>query len=288
MFFSTPRLHSLIQSALQEDSAQSDVSTRLVVNPKTRVQAILIAKESGVVAGLPIAAAIFKQWDRSIQFKPLTHDGRRIKRGTKIALIKGRARSVLTAERPALNILQHLSGIATYAREQVDRLKGTGVVLLDTRKTLPGYRLLQKYAVRCGGAKNHRMSLGDAVMLKENHLQLARLSNEDWISKCRVWMRTHRKQDFQMEIQTQQDLRSALLLKSPRVLLDNLPPRTMRKMIRTLKKQIPGVEIEITGGVKPENLRRLAKLGAHRISMGRLTHSVKAFDISLDITHVYS
>ncbi len=287
MNWNAPDIRAVIRSALHEDSARADATTRLLIDPAWRLEAAIVAKQTGIVAGLPLAEKFLRALDSSIHFIPSVSDGTRVHPRQRLATIKGKARSVLSAERPALNALQHLSGIATFTYEQVQKLKGTRSRLFDTRKTLPGWRLLQKYAVRCGGATNHRMSLGDAMMIKENHLKIVRLAGSDWTPQIRKVMKRRPSFMIQMEVQTEQDLRDALRLKPRRVLLDNLPPKKLKRMMWLLRKAMPGIEIEFTGGIRPENLRSLAKLGPDRISMGRLTHSFPAFDCSLDILRVY-
>lgn len=286
MNWDAPEIQAIIRSALHEDSAHSDLTTRILIDPKWRIEAAIVAKQHGIICGLPLAERFLKAMDPTIRFKTLVPDGTRVKPGEPVATFAGRARSVLSAERPALNALQHLSGIATFTHKQVKKLKGTRAHLLDTRKTLPGWRFLQKYAVRCGGGTNHRMSLGDAILIKENHVEIARKAGSDWVAGVQQAMKKHRV-FLQMEIQTERDLRDALRLKPQRALLDNLKPRDLARMMRILRRSIPGIEIEFTGGIKPEDLRPLAKLHPDRISMGRLTHSTPAFDCSLDITHVY-
>jgi nicotinate-nucleotide pyrophosphorylase (carboxylating) len=286
--WNTPEIQDLVRIALREDSAQSDITTKLLIDPRWRVEASIVSKGRGVVAGLPLAAKFFRALDPRTQFRPVVRDGAQVRPRQRLAVIKGRARSILSAERPALNALQHLSGIATFTHTQVLKLKGARSKLYDTRKTLPGWRMLQKYAVLCGGGHNHRMSLGDAAMIKENHLKIVRMAKSDWVKGVRQRKSRRGSALVQMEVQTKRDLRDALLLRPQRVLLDNLPRKTLLRMMRTLRRSIPGIEIEFTGGIRPENLRALARLGPDRISMGRLTHSVTAFDCSLDITHVYA
>lgn len=287
MKFNTPEIITLVRLALKEDAARSDLTTRLLINPHWTLEAAIIAKNAGVVAGLPLAGMFFKSLDPSIRFHPAIHDGDHVRAGDCLATVKGKAGSVLSAERPALNALQHLSGIATYTHTQVQKLKGTRAKLYDTRKTLPGWRVLQKYAVRCGGGLNQRMSLGDAIMIKENHLHVLRMAKGEW--KRLLRRKKGRGHPFlQIEVQSEHDLRDALEIKPQRVLLDNLTPRSLKRMMRLLRDEIPGIEIEFTGGVTPKNLRTLAKLGPDRISMGRLTHTVAAFDCSLDITSVHA
>ncbi len=288
MFWNAPPILGLVRTALQEDSASSDITTQLLIHPHWRVRAVIVANEKGVVAGLPLAKMFFRAFDPTIRFRAMVREGTHVLPQQVLATIKGRARSVLSAERPALNALQYLSGIATYTHAQVQKLRGTRAKLYDTRKTLPGWRVLQKYAVRCGGGRNQRMSLGEAAMIKENHLQIVRMAKSDWMSRLQKKMNKRTTPLVQMEIQSERDLKDALKLKPPRVLLDNLSPRNLKRMMKVLRRSIPGIEIEFTGGVKPEILRRLAKLGPDRISMGRLTHSVVSFDCSLDITYVHT
>jgi nicotinate-nucleotide pyrophosphorylase (carboxylating) len=288
VFWDTPEIRSLIRSALQEDSAQSDITTKLLIDRAWKSEATIVANQKGVVSGLPLAGRLFKALDPSVRFVAAVREGALVRPGKTLARIRGRTRSILSAERPALNALQYLSGIATYTYHQVQKLKGTPVGLYDTRKTLPGWRILQKHAVRCGGGKNQRMSLSDAIMIKENHLQSVRLAKSDWIKRVQRLMGKRGSPFVQMEIQKPQDLKDALRLAPPRVLLDNMSPKTLKRVTRQLRQALPGIEIEFTGGVRPENLRTLAKLGPDRISMGRLTHSVTNFDCSLNITRVYT
>ena len=186
-----------------------------------------------------------------------------------------------------MNALQHLSGIASFTRKQVDRLGSRRSAIYDTRKTLPGWRELQKYAVRCGGGKNHRMSLKDSVLIKDNHLQICRLIQNDWLQAMTRLRRQHPSLPVEIEIQTPQDLSDALRLKPNQVLLDNMPLAKLRSLVKRLRLQLPQAEIEISGGVRTEQLPSLGRIGVERISMGRLTHSAPAFDCALDITRVF-
>jgi nicotinate-nucleotide pyrophosphorylase (carboxylating) len=202
-----------------------------------------------------------------------------------LCVIEGNARAVLAGERPALNAIQHLSGIATQTHDNVRRVRGSRTQIFDTRKTLPGWRLLQKYAVRRGGGANHRFSLKDAILIKENHLRISRLGKLGWMDAVNRARKRH-KIPVQMEIQSERDLRDALRLRPDLVLLDNLPLRAMRRMIRLLRTRLPHVRIEVSGGVRTEDLKPLSRLNVERISMGRLTHTVPAFDCNLDIIRV--
>jgi len=287
MNWNAPEIRALIRSALLEDNARRDVTTQLLIDPAWRIEAIIVANQNGVVAGLPLAERFLKALDPAIRFKSNTFDGARVRPKQRLATIKGKARAILSAERPALNALQHLSGIATFTHAMAAKLKGTKTRLYDTRKTLPGWRTLEKYAVQCGGGTNHRISLADAILVKDNHLKICRLAKSDWTARAERVKRQRPHLPFEVEVQTEQDLREVLRLKPQFILLDNLPIKKLREMMAKARRQIPGVQIEISGGVQPEELRALGKLGVERISMGRLTHSAPAFDCSLDITHVY-
>jgi nicotinate-nucleotide pyrophosphorylase (carboxylating) len=276
------QIRKLISLALLEDRANDDVTTRTLIGARWKAKAEIRSKQSGVVAGLPLAAAFFKAVSPRLRFRPLVPDGAKVKSGQALARIEGSARAILGGERPALNALQHLSGIATYTAQQVKRLGHSRTGLFDTRKTIPGWRLLEKYAVLCGGGKNHRLSLADAMLIKENHLKLARAARFPWVRRIQHFRKMRPRFPVQIEIQTESDLKEAILAKPQRVLLDNMSPARLRRTIVLLRKQLPKCEIEISGGVRADQLARLSKLGVERISMGRLTHSAPAFDCSLD------
>lgn len=288
MNWDAPEIRRLVRLALREDRSGRDVTTLALIPGAWRVRAEIRAQQQGVAAGLPLARIFFKALDRRTRFSLLIKDGDRVAPVTVMARIEGNARAVLSAERPALNALQHLSGVATFTAEQVRRLGSAKTKLLDTRKTLPGWRLLEKYAVRAGGGTNHRMSLAGAVLVKDNHVKMCRLMGENWIARLKSFRRRRPSMPVQVEIQTERDLREALDLKPDLVLLDNLPVPALKTMIQRLRDAIPAVQIEISGGVRPEHLSALARLGVERISMGCLTHSAPAFDCSLEITHVHA
>ena len=286
MDWKSSAIRSLVSAGLAEDAARQDLTTQALIPAQLKIKAEIRAKQAGVVCGLPLVQAFFQTFDSRLTFRPRARDGQRVKTGTVLAVIHGRARSILSAERPALNALQHLSGIATYTHDQVKCLGPGKTKLFDTRKTLPGWRALQKYAVKCGGGTNHRSTLAEAILVKENHLKVTRLAGQDWLNAAHRLKK--RRIPIELEIQTERDLREALCLKPQTVLLDNMPLAKLKRVIRRLRKEIPGIKIEISGGVKPEQLRSLGRLGANRISMGRLTHSVQAFDCSLDIVSLLS
>ena len=286
MQWRSPEIRALVALALSEDDARQDITSRLLIPTNVRLKAAFVAKQRGVVCGLPLAAAFFKALAPSARVRPLVREGAVVRPGQAFLRIEGPARVILAAERPALNAVQHLSGIATYTAAQVARLGRGKTQLLDTRKTLPGWRALEKYAVRCGGGKNHRQSLGDAVLVKENHVFIGRAAGIDWVARLRRFRAAKPAFPVQVEIQSWADLKQVVLIRPQRVLVDNQPPATLKKMMAALRRALPGVEIEISGGVRPDDLARLARLNPERISMGRLTHSAPAFDCSLDILHV--
>ncbi len=279
----SPSIRMLVRMALEEDAARRDVTTRALIPAGLRIEAEVRAKQAGVVCGLPLAAAFFRALDPHCRFSASVHEGRIVKTGTRLAVLHGRGRAILSAERSALNALQHLSGIATYTYALVKRLKGSRTRLYDTRKTLPGWRILQKYAVRCGGGVNHRGSLAGAVLIKDNHLKVCRLAGTGWTDAVRRLKRQRPSFPIEIEVQTERDRREALSLHPDRILLDNMSLSRLRKTIRRIRRQLPGAHIEISGGVRPEQLRALSRLGADRVSMGRLTHSAPVFDCSLDV-----
>jgi nicotinate-nucleotide pyrophosphorylase (carboxylating) len=282
---SSPIRH-LIRQALQEDAARQDVTTQTLIPSDLKIEAVIRAKQTGVVCGLPLAEASFKALDSRLSFQKHIKEGQEVRSGQVLAVIRGKARAILSGERTALNAVQHLSGVATYTREQVRRLPPGRTGIYDTRKTIPGWRELQKYAVKCGGGKNHRMSLKDGVLIKDNHLQICRLIGKDWMSAIRTLRKKRPSLPVELEVQTERDMKDALRLKPHQVLLDNMRPAAMRKLGKRLRQAIRGVELEVSGGVKAEQLRVLGRLGVERISMGRLTHSAPAFDCALDITRV--
>jgi len=288
MNWNTPAIRTLVQLALTEDQSRADTTTNLLIPSYIRLKAVVVAKQRGVICGLPLAVKIFQQVSGSLRVRLLVKEGDSVVPGKAFLSMEGSARAILEGERPALNAIQHLSGIATLTADCIARMGGTKTQLLDTRKTIPGWRTLEKYAVLCGGGKNHRMSLSDAVLVKENHIQIARDSGTDWVKKLQDFRKKKPAFPVQVEIQTQNDLKDAIRIAPQRVLLDNLPDATLKKMIRILRKELPTTEIEISGGVRPEDLSRLSRLGVERISMGRLTHSAPAFDCSLDIHKVFS
>jgi nicotinate-nucleotide pyrophosphorylase (carboxylating) len=268
----------LVKLALAEDVGPGDITTRAVVDKGQRAKAEIKAKEAGVIAGLEAAKEVFLHVDRRIKFYPKVRDGAFVKKGKVIALLSGPARGILTGERVALNFLQHLSGIATLTSQFVKKLKSKKVKILDTRKTIPGLRVLEKYAVKVGGGVNHRMGLYDAILIKDNHIKLA---GGIELAVERVKEQGTRGKKTEAEAKTLNEVQRAIAVGVNSILLDNMNIKTLRTAVKLCKKA--RVKTEASGGVNLENIRAIAKTGVDSISIGALTHSAKALDISLKI-----
>ncbi|MDQ3571215.1 MAG: carboxylating nicotinate-nucleotide diphosphorylase, partial [Actinomycetota bacterium] len=244
--------------------------------PEVRCRARLLVKEPGVVCGLPAAEAVFRTLDAGVRFQQLVSEGDRLDEPGEVAFVEGAARAVLTGERTALNLLGRLSGVATLARAYVDAVAGTGTVILDTRKTTPGLRVLEKYATSAGGVKNHRSGLGDGILVKDNHLRLAgdvgaavaalRLAAEGW--------------PIEVEVETLTEVRAALDAGSDVLLLDNM---TLEAITEAVALASPRATLEASGGVSLANVRAVAETGVDFISVGALTHGARSLDVSLEV-----
>ena len=266
-------IKEIIRQALKEDIGKKDITTELIIPKNKIVNAILLAKENCVVCGLGIAGFVFKTQDARIKIKPQVKDGAAVKKEKVLARISGRAASILTAERVALNFLTLLSGIATKTKEFVEAVKPYKAKIMDTRKTIPGLRYLQKYAVRTGGGYNHRMKLDEMVLVKDNHLKV--IQN---YRNLPIFTYSYR---VELEVKDLQEFKQALRLKPDIIMLDNMKLRDIKKAIILRKAIMP--KIEVSGNVNLNNIREIAKTGVDSISVGALTHSVKAIDISLEI-----
>jgi nicotinate-nucleotide pyrophosphorylase (carboxylating) len=271
----------IVARALEEDLGHGDVTTDALIPDALRARAVLLAKEEGVLAGVEVAKKVLLKVDSSLDYKVLIPDGTKIKRGDVIATVTGRVASILKGERTALNFLQRLSGIATQTAQHVNRVKGTRVYIADTRKTTPGLRILEKYAVRMGGGKNHRLHLGDAVLIKDNHLAALRymgMSIKDIVRKAK--QSVPRDMEVEVEVSSIEDARQAADSGADIVMLDNMKPDDMRQAVSFLSDK---VRIEASGGINLENVRSVAETGITFISVGALTHSYRALDISLEL-----
>ena len=270
-----------VAAALAEDLALGDPTSEGLFGPEDTCRTTLLQKEPGVVCGLGVVAAVFAVLDPRVVVTATHADGDRIDTvPAEVARIAGPARAVLAGERTALNLLGRLSGIATLAARCVAELEGTGAVLLDTRKTTAGLRELEKYAVRCGGASNHRLNLGEALLVKDNHLRLA---GGIAAAVARLY-EVHSRLRLEVEAETLADVREALAAGVNRILLDNMPIDRMREAVTLCHRSGNGaVETEASGGITLANLREVGETGVDYISMGALTHSPRALDVSLEV-----
>ncbi len=266
-----------VDLALAEDIGAGDITTRAIVPDSTRMRLVMATRQPVVVAGMPVAVETFKRLDRESEIKIEAFDGSRLDSGAVIAKIEGSAAALLSAERTALNFVQTLSGIATLTRKFVDRIAGTGAVLLDTRKTLPGLRSLSKYATAVGGATNHRMRLDDGVLIKDNHIAVAGSVGEA-IRRAKA---TGLK-NVQIECDTLDQVRQALDAGADRLLLDNMPPEILRQAVEINAGR---VTLEASGGVTLETIRKIAETGVDFISVGAITMSAPSVDIGLDLAN---
>ena len=271
---------ALIDMALDEDIGAGDWTTRWTVPARTRVQAGIYAKADGVVAGVPVAAAVFLRLDARMDIDVIANDGDRVRSGEPVMRVRGPGRAVLTGERVAINFLQRLSGIATLTRRFVDAVDGTGASILDTRKTTPGWRALEKAAVRSGGGLNHRAGLYDMVLIKENHADIA---GGLAAALRKVRDQNSRRLPVTVEIHSMQDLEMALESRVERLLLDNFDTAALRRMVGVARARQPAAAIEASGNMTLERVREVAETGVDFISVGALTHSAPAFDLSLRI-----
>jgi len=269
-------LDEFVNRVLAEDlGTGGDVTSNATIADAMRFTAEMNARQAIVVAGMEIAAAFFRALNSDLKLDCLVSDGDRIEHGTVLMRISGNARAMLTAERSALNTLQHLSGIATMTRQYVDAMAGTGAILLDTRKTIPGLRILEKYASRMGGAQNHRMRLDDGVLIKDNHVAVCGGVAE----AVRAAKAANTGLQIQVEVDRIDQIEPALAAGADRLLLDNMDPGRLREAVRLVAGRVP---LEASGGVTLETIRFLAETGVTFISVGRITQSAPAVDIGLD------
>ncbi|MBM3167133.1 MAG: carboxylating nicotinate-nucleotide diphosphorylase [Chloroflexi bacterium] len=271
----------LLERALAEDLGQGDVTTETLVSNDQQGKAILLAKSKGVIAGTEVAREAFLKVDPELKVDILIVDGTPVVRGDIIATIEGRAASILKAERVALNFLQHLSGIASETACYVEAVKGLRIRITDTRKTLPGLRTLQKYAVWIGGGKNHRMHLGAGFLIKDNHLVALRrqgLSMKEIIAKAR--QKAADKLTVEIEVKNLQEAAEAAEAGADIIMLDNMSLEDMHQAVKLIGGR---ALVEASGGITLERVRAIAETGVNLISVGALTHSVRALDISLEL-----
>ncbi|MHB1022288.1 MAG: carboxylating nicotinate-nucleotide diphosphorylase [Acidobacteriaceae bacterium] len=290
MDWKSKRIQGILEAALVEDRATNDTTTALTIDPNLRASATILAKEDCIVSGLgciPQFLSIYgklstKQVGR---FEVISHpeifDGVRVKKGQALAVIRHNARVILACERVILNLMQRMSGIATLTNQYVKAVAGTGAIVLDTRKTIPGLRALDKYAVSCGGAKNHRLDLSDGILIKNNHISLG-----GGLPTVLAKALDKRKegQRVQVEVRSFEELDQALEGGAEALLLDNMTPVQIKKAVKIVRAHSKDISIEASGGITLENIRKYALAGVDYISVGALTHSAPAVDLSMRIT----
>lgn len=282
----------LIELALAEDLADSlpsaldrDLTCAALVDSSETATINVVVRREGVLAGSPVAELVFKRLDPTVRWETIVVDGSLVTAQTVVARASGSLRSLLIGERTALNFLMHLSGVATQTRKFADAVAGTKAVILDTRKTLPGWRALEKYAVRCGGGTNHRMGLHDGVLIKDNHLaawvkRQGSATIADAIRQARAV--SPNGIAIEVEVDTLEQLRNALTGGPDIVLLDNMAPATLREAVRIRDETAPVTRLEASGGITLSNVREIAETGVDRISIGAVTHSAPALDMAFD------
>lgn len=267
----------IIDAALAEDVGSGDITTEALVPRAARATADVVAREPLVACGIDFARQVFRRLSRSVRFSGVRRDGERVEAGGVLFTVEGPARALLTAERTALNLLQRLCGVATAARRAADAVAGTGAAVLDTRKTTPGWRALEKYAVACGGGVNHRKGLFDAVLIKDNHLAYRRGTRlRDAVAAARAACPGKK---IEIEVDTMAQLRDALEGRPDWILLDNFRPARLRRAVALCRGK---AKTEASGGITLATLRAHAETGVDAVSLGALTHSARAVDIALD------
>lgn len=284
------RVEGLLELALSEDIGPRDLTTRLVVPEEVRARGVLVAREPGVLAGGPVVEAVYRRLSNAVSVRFSLREGESFAAEEVLAQVRGPAAPILTGERVALNFLTRLCGVATRTRQYVEAVRGYDVEILDTRKTTPGWRYLEKYAVRMGGGKNHRMGLYDQVLIKDNHI--ACLRPLGLLAELGPLIKETRRLAppdtvIEVEVQDLEQLRQALTGGPDIILLDNMTPQTLREAVNLVRESLPEAErplLEASGGVTLENVAQVAATGVDRISIGELTHSAPAVDIALELT----
>ncbi|RJO62750.1 MAG: carboxylating nicotinate-nucleotide diphosphorylase [Dehalococcoidia bacterium] len=274
-------VRQIIALALAEDRVADDVTSKLVIPEDLDATATLLAKAEGILAGVEVFKAVFERVDKKLRVEILKHDSSRLVHGDIAAVVRGRARSILAAERTAMNFVCHLSGIATTASRYVERVAGLPVSIVDTRKTSAGQRLLEKHAVSCGGGRNHRLNLADGILIKDNHIAALRrsgLSLGQIVNRAKERNRSGLK--IEVEVNNMAEAIEAAAAGADMLLLDNMSVADMKNTVERLKGR---VRFEASGGITLENVREVAETGVDIISIGALTHSVKALDFSLEM-----
>jgi len=270
------KVNSIIEAALKEDMPQGDITSESIIPPSSMSKAIILAKGRGVLAGMEVARRVFQKIDPKVRFRKILEDGETFKKGERLAEIEGLSISLLKGERTALNFLQRMSGIATTTRKFVRAIQGTKTKILDTRKTTPGLRALEKYAVRMGGGLNHRFSLSEMVLIKDNHLRLVPSISE---AIKRAKRRAKPGVKVEVEATSLEEVKEAVRGGADMVMLDNMPTEKIKNVVKWVKGRVP---LEVSGKVTLAKAKEAASLGVDFVSVGSLTHSYKSVDISIE------
>ncbi|MFC2068210.1 carboxylating nicotinate-nucleotide diphosphorylase [Chloroflexota bacterium] len=279
--YSEKQVEYIIDSALAEDTVHGDITSEILIPPELQGIAYIIVKAKGIIAGNEIAKMVFHRIDQLLEINVFIRDGAEVKPGDKVATIQGNVRSIFKAERVALNFLQHLSGIATQTHQYITKISSMNVVITDTRKTTPGLRSMEKYAVRMGGGTNHRFHLGDGILIKDNHLATLRavdMNLKDIIAKAKQNLPQEMK--IEVEVNTITEAISAAEAGADIIMLDNMSLEEICRAVSLIPSQI---KTEASGGITMTNIRAVAETGVNFISIGAITHSSKALDISLEM-----
>ena len=277
----TNSIKAIVERALEEDLGQGDITTDALIPPDVRGAGSLVAKTTGVIAGLEVALEVFRQTDPSVETRVLMPDGSAVSPGEVVAELAGSVAGILRGERVALNFIQRLSGIATATSTYVNAVQGTGARIIDTRKTVPGLRQLEKYAVRVGGGHNHRYNLSDGVLIKDNHIAALRARELGLVEIVRrARENSPHTVKVEIEVESVEEAREALEARADVIMLDNMSPDEMRRVVAMTGGRCL---LEASGGINLDTVRAVAETGVDLISVGALTHSVRAMDISLDM-----
>jgi len=284
-------IKKIIKQALEEDIGKGDLTTFLSVSYRVKTKVFIVAREKGILCGINIAKEVFKHLDHQLKFKSLKKDADEFTKGDKIAKIEGKACSILAAERVALNFLSLLSGIATCTKGFIERVKGTRAKIMDTRKTTPNLRILEKYAVKMGGGKNHRYNLDDGILIKDNHLRASGIIrnekiNEDALQNLIELLRASTNLPLEIEVENLGEFKKVIKYKPDIVMLDNFNLSSLKRAVKFRNKYFPKTNLEASGGINLKNIRNIAKSGIDFISVGAITHSPRSIDFSLEIAHV--
>lgn len=278
----------LVNSALEEDLWRGDPTTKILIEKGRTIKTKIFAGNKGVICGLILAREVFKKLDPKIKFKTLVSEGSEVKKNTAIAELEGKAEVILAGERTALNFIQHLSGISSFTRQFVKKVKGRCIEITDTRKTIPGLRRWEKYAVKTGGGINHRMDLGEFILVKDNHWGL--VDKETFIKKIKEFRVKNPRMKIEIEVKKESELKTALEIKADIIMLDNMSYPALKKSVKSIKiwrvrSKTEKPLIEVSGGVDLFNIADFARLGVERISIGALTHSAPAFPVNMEIVN---